>query len=346
MATEQPASATAPQTCAFCGYPIPEQPVATIDGAFCCSNRCHNAMKNDEREFAERFGFKRFVPCVAVLDTLLPYGVPANSFVLLEGEEGMRHRSLQTELVWRALNRGEPAIMITYVDPAIAVVEHFLTFGWNVLPYLESGALQILDCFTNRLREKHQVPEFQSEWNEYLHGFLDESVDVINETDDLRSVEDKLHSHLERADMVEQGVVVIDSLNELISQGNEGETGQFIKEVRGDICSRKFVPIFTSMTVEGGNFPQERSYLFDGIIEMRRNEDIVGGFRLKQLSIRKMDGVSYRPDWVAYEHAGQRGFHQFDPEFDLQSVYRTLSQRTRPPQFQSGSGHPQQSLYQ
>jgi KaiC/GvpD/RAD55 family RecA-like ATPase len=311
--------------CAYCGYRIPVEPVRTSTGTACCSEHCRNAVEAGDQPYSDRFAFKRRSTGVAALDALLPQGYPANSFVLLSGDQGLRHRELQAELVWRTLARGEPAVVVTFVDPAVAVVEQFLTLGWNVLPFLERGDLQIIDCFTSRLREDHQTPQHQVEWNAFLAGVLEDATTVVLEPSDLRSVEDALHARLEATDMIRRGIVVIDSLNEVEIQGQETETEQFVKEVRGDICSRKFVPIFASVTVSGGeSFLDDSLYLFDGIVETRHTESLVDGVRLKQLSIGKMDGVLAHPDWVAYEN-GAGGFRTFDPVADLAAVYGPLS---------------------
>jgi KaiC/GvpD/RAD55 family RecA-like ATPase len=307
--------------CAFCGYPISDNPVRTSSGAICCSDYCRGSYEGGDAPYAGQFGFKRFSTGVSVLDSLLPQGIPTNSFVLLAGEEGIRHRSLQTELVWRTLTRGEPAVVMTFVDPPVAIVEHFLTFGWNVIPFLESGDLRIIDCFTSRLREDHQEPTHQVDWNEYLNSIVDEAVAHVHDTNNFRKVEDTLHAQLEEMGMMGQGLVAVDSLNEARAQGGEFDTKQFIKEVRGDICSRKFVPIFASTTRTGDQLADDSAYLFDGIVEMRHNESLVDGVRLKQISIRKLDGVLYRPHWVAYENSGAAGFQSFDPATEFSTVY-------------------------
>lgn len=319
---EPVSSASHTARCGFCGYEIPTAPVRSESGVLYCSNRCRERHEDGIEPFANRTDFKYFTTGVSALDSLLPQGIPANSFVLLVGEVGSRHRGLQTELLWRKLTRGEPAIFITFADPPSTVIEHFLTVGWNVLPFLERGNLRILDCFTSRLRKKHQEPEHQIAWNEHVETFLDESSEIIRDPDDFRAVEDRLHAILETADIVGEGIVVIDSLNEADTQGHKSAMKQFIKEVRGDICSRKFVPIFTSSTATDiGGATNTYSYLFDGIVEMRRNKSLIEGTRLKQLSIRKMDGVPYLPQWEAYENMGYRGFEIFDPQSGLDAIY-------------------------
>ncbi len=311
-----------PHRCAFCGYGLPEHPVDGTSGLCFCSERCRRAYENGDEPFANRFEFRQFFTGVSALDTLLPWGMPANSFVLLAGRGGIRHRGLQTELVWRALERGEPGVMISFVDPPLAVIEHFLSFGWNVLPHLESDDLHIIDCFTNRLREEHRSPDHQVAWNEYLQGFLDESVTVVRDTTDFRSIESTLHEQLRAKEMLGSGLVTLDSLNEVELQGHEFAAEGFLKEIRGDICTRNFVPIFASTTItEDEGFAEEHAYLFDGIVDMQRTEAVIPGLRLKELSIRKMDGTRYLPDWAAYEISPRGGFRLFDPRTEINTIY-------------------------
>jgi KaiC/GvpD/RAD55 family RecA-like ATPase len=325
-------SPTGDWRCSFCGYDVPDSPVRGADGASFCSWGCRDAAAAGDEPFAGRFGFKQFTTGVAPLDTLVPRGIPANSFVLLGSYDGARHRGLTTEIVWRALSRGEPAVVITYVDPPVAVVEQFLTFGWNVLPYLESGDLHVVDCFTNRLREEHREPDQQVEWHAFLARFLEDSVTRIRDTTNLETVEDALHDRLRSQEMVGTGVVVVDALDELRTQSQEFGTEQFIEEVRGDVCNRNYVPIFTSTTLTGNSgFAYEHAHLFDGIVETRRTESIRPGLRLRQLGVRKMDGAHSLPHWLTVERTGQGGLQTFDPATQLESVYGSRSGSPSPP---------------
>jgi KaiC/GvpD/RAD55 family RecA-like ATPase len=330
--------------CAFCGYEIPDAPVWLGDtGPAFCSETCASSYADGEDGFAAGQSFRQFVTGVSVLDTLLPWGIPANSMVLLAGEEGMRHRGLQTEFVWRALQRGEPCIIVSFIDGAVSIVEEFLAFGWNVLPYLESGSLHIIDCMTNRLREEHQIPARQTDWNAFLDQFLDDTVTLVRDPTNLREVETKLHDTIDSLDMVGTGAIVIDSLNEASMQGRENRLEQFIKEIRTDVCKRLFVPILSSTTItEDENFVSNNAYIFDGIIDMRHNEDLIPNVRLKQISVRKMDGIQYRPDWLTYQSRGYHGFVAIDlgALIDQATAMRTTGHQAsaqRPPADQGRS---------
>jgi len=97
--------------CEFCGYGIHDTPVTPDPDSphTFCSEGCCAAFEAGDTPFVGRHSYKRRFTGVSALDTLLPWGMPSNSFVLLSGAPGIRHRELQTELLWRTLTRGEPA---------------------------------------------------------------------------------------------------------------------------------------------------------------------------------------------------------------------------------------------
>lgn len=315
--------------CDFCGYEVPESSVVSGDDSpyTFCSAGCRSAFDDGDTSFVGRRAYTRRSTGVSALDALLPWGLPANSFVLLSGAPGIRHRELQTELIWRTLSRGEPAVLVSLVDPPIGIVDEFLSLGWNVLPYLESENLQIVDCFTSRLREDHQSPVRETEWNAHLRPRIEPIVTRVDEPTDMRAIENRLLEAMDAVDMNGTGIVVIDSLNELETQGQKHRARQFLQEVRAEVCKRLFVPLFAGATTSvEDSYSLEHSYFFDGIIDMRRNEDLVPSIRLKELSIQKMDGVSYLPDWVTYENFGD-GFVIFDSD-RTGSVYLSPSPKS------------------
>lgn len=324
--TDGQRGATPVLTCTYCSQPIPTsiEPVTgpgTGPLAF-CTETCADASAEGREPFVGTDSFRLMRTGVRALDTLLPWGMPANSMVLLAGEEGLRHRGLQTELAWRALQRGEPVVFVSFLDTPVSILEQFRAFGWNLLPYLESGDAHVIDCFTNRLRKEHRLPERQVAWNDYVESFFDGTVTEVREPEDLREVETKLHDALDANDVLDEGVVLVDSINEATSRGREFQTEQFVAEVRADVCKRRFVPMFVSTTItDDATFARDQGYLFDGIVDMRHNGDLVRMARLKQLSVRKMDGVRYLPDWAAYENLGDGGFQVFDPATQLDAVY-------------------------
>jgi hypothetical protein len=157
--------------CDFCRLPIPGQPAtAERDGqtyTYCCG-ACRTAARNAETVSTQYHGFRRVSTGVDPLDESLPQGIPRNSFVLLTDLAGTRTEAIQAELVWRTLRRDEPAVFVSFLEPPVSVVQEFVTLDWNVLPYLESGQLQIVDCFTYRLENRERMYDRFNDWNAFL----------------------------------------------------------------------------------------------------------------------------------------------------------------------------------
>lgn len=312
--------------CDYCRLPIPEDPVTfEFDGeryAF-CSDTCRQAMADSDRVFTEYHGHRRFDSGVAALDRSLPQGIPRNAFVLVGGQAGTRDTELQAELVWRTLQREEPAVFVTFLNPPMAVVEHFVTLGWNVLPYLESGQLGVLDCFTERLGDPDRMIDRMCEWNQHLDRATAPATETVSDPSDTAELANKLDSLLEDRSMVDTGGVVIDSLTEFGSLVQPIQAYDFVKEVRADVCKGRFVPVFAGATYGGSEddpFPHDLDYLADGVVDLELNGSIVEDTLLKRIRVRKMRGVLAVPEWRAFEYTSGTGMVPFDPETEIEKA--------------------------
>jgi KaiC/GvpD/RAD55 family RecA-like ATPase len=310
-------------TCSFCRLPIPETPIEReIDGETrpFCSQACCDAYERTDAAFDEYHGHRRAVTGVSALDASLPQGYPRNAFVLVPGEAGTRDRALGAELVWRTLQRGEPVVFVSFQEPPGAVVQQFLTLEWNVLPYLESGLLHIVDCFTYRLDDRDRMFDRMDDWNAHLYDVAEDATTTVRDPTDTGEVHNKLDNALEARDMVDRGMVIIDSLTELGTLVQPVQAYNFVKDVRADICKGRFVPIFAGATISAGSadqFPHDLQYTIDGLIELRLNDEIVPDTLVKQVRIRKLNGVLVVPEWHTYEYSAGIGMMTFDPEEEL-----------------------------
>ena len=296
-----------------------------------CSDTCREAMAESDRVFTEYHGFRRIRTGVEGLDRFLPQGFPRNSFVLLSSDEGSRDTALLAELVWRALERDEPAAFVTFTEPPISVVEQFLSLDWNVLPYLEAGELHILDCFTYRVSNRERMFERMNEWNRHLHRITADATRTIRDPSDVSELQNKLDNCLEALGMSDRGIVAVDSLTEFGTLVQPVQAYNFVKDVRADVCKGRFVPIFAGGTVAGGSeappremFPHDLGYAVDGIVDLQLNGDIVEDTLIKRARIRKMNGVLAIPEWTAYEFTAGDGLVAFDP---LEEIERTYQRR-------------------
>ncbi|MHB9285780.1 ATPase domain-containing protein [Halobacteriales archaeon Cl-PHB] len=308
--------------CDFCRLPCPGDPVTLeregITYHF-CSEACRQALADSDRVFTQYHGFRRMQTGVAALDTSLPQGMPRNSFVMLSDLAGTRSESLQAEIAWRALQRGEPVVVVSFLEPPVSLVQEFVGLDWNVLPALENGDLRIVDCFSYRVDDRERMFERLDPWNSHVWNVAREATETVRDPSDMGELQNRLDSALEDLGMQDEGVVVLDSLTELGSLVQPVQAYSVVKDVRADVCKGRFVPVFASATVSGDadGFPHDLGYMADGIVEMQLNDEIVKDALVKQIRVRKLSGVLSYPQWLAYEYSPGTGIVTFDPEAQL-----------------------------
>jgi KaiC/GvpD/RAD55 family RecA-like ATPase len=286
-----------------------------------CSTACRDALAERQFVFSEYHGHQRMETGIAGIDAKLPQGMPRNAFVLLSGMVGARSGAIQAELVWRALRAGEPAVAVVYTEPPGAFVQGFLELNWNVLPYLESGQLRIVDCFTDRVDDRERMHDRMNRWNRHLHGIAAGATETARDPSDLSEVHNKLDNCLEADGVSDQGVVVVDSLTELGSLVQPVQAYDFVKDVRAHVSKGRYVPVFAGATYQGeaGTFPHDLEYMVDGVVQLEQNADIVADTLIKRLRIKKMNDVLSYSEWRAYEYTAGLGMVTFDPREQLEA---------------------------
>jgi KaiC/GvpD/RAD55 family RecA-like ATPase len=316
---DPPGAEDAVDRCDYCRLPCPTDPVTAESGTYAfCSEACRDAMRDADRVFTEYHGHRRFRTGVRGIDDALPQGLPRNAFVLLPGPAGSRDGAIRTELAWRTLQRDEPVVIVALLEPPGAVVQRFLTFDWNVLPFLESGRLCIVDGFTYRMADPDRMRDRLSDWNRHLDRAAAGATASVRDPTDLNELANKLDNRLSAAGMTDDGIVVIDSLTELGTLVQPVQAYDFVKNLRADVCKGRFVPVFAGSTLrESDEFPHDLAYAVDGLVELHLDESIVEDTLIKRVRIRKMSGVLTVPAWTAYEYTAPEGMVTFDPEAEI-----------------------------
>jgi KaiC/GvpD/RAD55 family RecA-like ATPase len=304
--------------CDFCRLPCPLDTVtATYDGVTYefCSPACEAALASSEGVFTEYHGARRFDPGVVGLGAALPEGMPRDSFVLVAGQTGTRDAAVHAELVWRTLQRDEPAVVVAFLEPPAAVVQDFLKLEWNVLPYLQTGQLHVLDCFTYRRDDRGRNRRTVDDWNAHVEHVVADATTAVRDPSDTGELANKLDGVLDDHAMLDEGLVLVDSLTELGTMLQPVQAYDLVKSLRADVCKGRFVPIVAGATFagEGDAFPHDLDYVVDGVVDLELNGSIVEDTLLKRVRVRKMNGVLAIPQWRAYEYTSQLGMVTFDP---------------------------------
>ncbi|MFB6186708.1 MAG: recombinase RecA, partial [Halobacteriaceae archaeon] len=126
---------------------------------------------------------------------------------------------------------------------------------------------------------------------------------------------------LESIDMIEEGIVLLDSLTEIGSLVQPIQAYDFVKDIRAEVSKSRFVPIFAGASYSSqDDFPHDLEYIFDGIIDLQLNDEIVEDTLIKQLRIRKLESVLAISEWQQYEFTSEQGMVVFDPQEEMEKV--------------------------
>ena len=324
-ASEEPANPSGGHydLCDFCRLRIVGRPVRATIGdmeyAF-CSESCRSELERTESVFTQYHGYRRTRLGIDGLDPYLPQGMPRNAFVLLSSVPGSRIDAVATELLWRTLRRGEPAVVVTFTEPPIGIVQRFIDLDWNVIPDLEDGAFRIVDCFTSRVGEYGRLRGRMNRWNQYLVSVTDPRTTVVNDPSDAAEIRNKLNNVLDDVDAMDQGVVFVDSLTEFGALVQPVQAYDFIRSIRADVTKGRVVPIFAGANVgtEPTAFPHDLNYVLDGIMDFELADEIIPDTLIRRCRIRKMAGVLSITEWTAFEYTAGKGMVPFDPMAELQ----------------------------
>ena len=231
---------------------------------------------------------------IEALDRVLPRGIPRNSMTILAGEQGTGKSVLMSQLMQNVLARqNEPCIYVNFEGPPIAVEQDMESFGWTIAPFLKSGQLKFLDCFSFRM-EPTESPS-------YAH--------LVKDPRDLHAVTSALFSMMEGLEMFGRGAVFVDSLTEMFTLVQEERPLVFhmldgVKSWRAKGPKERRVPFFCSHHSPLRAYVELDDLLFyvvDGIVDMRFNPGFADrGLLVKQFRIRKMKGAPHETYWVTF----------------------------------------------
>lgn len=223
------------------------------------------------------------------LDLGVPEGILRSSTIILYGPPGTGKSAILINTSKNFLVRKEPVIYITLDDSPQAIYEFFNNFGWNIHDYINKGLFHIVDGFSYRLGKYRTstegvIREFSPE---SLEKTIYTTVDTVNDLG-----------------LEGNGLIVIDSLNEIVSKLGVTQTIEFVKSVRALVSKLRKVlvmMILHSTTETISQLQLEIEYMVDGVIETRIDPNLQEiGIPLKQLLIKKMRGAPTNPLWIPY----------------------------------------------
>ena len=219
-----------------------------------------------------------------MIDSLLPDGIPRNSFILLFGEGGTGKSVALTQAAGNRIRLGEPCIFVTFDDSPSSIINNFIRLGYEIRPALTNGLLRIVDCFSFRAR----MPPKPSD-----------GIKLVQNPKNYHELTGTLLSTAEG--MEGKGTMFIDSLTEFFTIGEPTSTLDTVKNWRVEFCKMMDITVFATYHIGLKSIDEVAAmidYLVDGIIDFRFDPLLAQqGLLARQLRVRKMKGASHDTVW-------------------------------------------------
>jgi len=224
---------------------------------------------------------------IAPIDFGAPEGIPRNSFILLSGSAGTGKSALVCQFAINFMRNNEPVIYVTFDDDPLSLIKIFESFEWNLSEYASRGLFKLVDGFSFRLGTlKQQNPLVIKEIRpDDMTSLINSIVDLINDIDS-------------------KGLVIIDSLNELMFSFDLRGILDFVRTLRAIIAKSKNIVTLATLHVTTDALVELKNnleYLVDGIIDTRIDPNLQElGIPIKQMMIKKLRGAPTNPIWIPY----------------------------------------------
>ncbi len=246
---------------------------------------------------------------ITVLDSLMPNGFPRSSFILINGEGGTGKSVMLQELAYRRIEKGDNVIYICLDDSPEYIVENMKALGFDVTDMI-GDRITFLDGFSFRAREYVKNSQFP-----------------IVDPNDFSGITKKINLYIDRLKMEGKGMVIFDSLTEMMTLCGAPVLLEHIKTWR--VMGPKVHNVTFLASHHFGIKPLEEfssvlDYIMDGLIDIRYDPVLMEkGILLKQVRVRKMRGVWHDTRWKSFVITSE-GIKEFDKVGFEYSMVREL----------------------
>lgn len=243
---------------------------------------------------------------IEILDLIIPNGIPRNTLIIIRGEPGTGKVSLLTEIAYRALKLGEPVIMVVYGQTPLSLFQRFLSHGWDISDALKEGRIVFLDGFSTRFRERErrvQYPIVKETYEQLKKAHI-----LIDNPQDIHVIFSEITENVARLKMFSRGVILIDSLIEMLTLIPKEQVLEFIRRLRVYVAKDLWVPIFFGASVGlMEDFYLLLDYIVDGAIDIRFHPKLLDkGLLVREIRVRKLPTKTL-PLWIPFKIEKGRG---------------------------------------
>jgi len=238
---------------------------------------------------------------IEILKVMIPDGIPRNTLIIIRGEPGTGKVSLLTEIAYKTLKLGEPVLMVVYGQTPLSLFQRFLSHGWDISNALKEGRIIFLDGFSSRFREEISTLHFPMIMKE-TYNQLKKAHLLIDNPRDIHVIFSGISENAEKMNMTSRGVILIDSLVEILTLIPKEQVLEFIRRLRVYIAKDRWVPIFFGTSVGlMEEFHLLLDYMVDGAIDIRFHPKLLDkGLLVREIRVRKLPTKTL-PLWIPFK---------------------------------------------
>ncbi|RLG88429.1 MAG: hypothetical protein DRO15_02885, partial [Thermoprotei archaeon] len=158
---------------------------------------------------------------IPIVDDLLPQGIPVGSVIGITGPPGMGKTILISICVKESLKRNETVIYIALDDDPLTVVSELESIGIDTGKAIDKGRFFIVDCYSSLgVSSRLQYPDF-----------VKKAIIISADSSKPPDILDRLLTMI-REYNISRGLLVIDSLNEIMTKSDPSRVLDFVKGLR------------------------------------------------------------------------------------------------------------------
>lgn len=224
---------------------------------------------------------------------ILPKGIPRNSFIIISGVGGSGKTVLVTSIASSILSANEPVVYIDFDDDPLTIIQQFKSFNIDIDKYVKNNLFHIIDGYTYLFRKERRK--------------LHESVVADVDPKDIDNTVYNVLKTLDDKNIVNKGVVIIDSLNEFLNHHDPSRVLELVKILRANISKLRNVLTIATLHTSTDyymEFLNSIEHLVDGIMttEVIVQHPLAGELPipLRQVLVKKMKNAPHRVSWTMY----------------------------------------------
>lgn len=221
---------------------------------------------------------------------MLPNGIRRNTLLILAGEGGSGKSVILAHLVKDALLKNEAVIYVALDDDPQTIVSQLQSFGINSGEFCDKKLFMIIDGYSYLLKTKRPHPC------------------VVDEVtpENPEGIISSLHRVVEKYKIDGYGVIVLDSLNEIMILLDPTRFLMFVKSLRANFAKARNILTVASLHTSTESFKEYLltiEHLVDGILETAGLPSEIAHqipIFVRQITVRKIKGSQSRAGWVLY----------------------------------------------